>query len=143
MNEYINTEGFIRNLTIITVCYLGFVVLRSVYFAKANLEEAKRIGFKMIETVGYGNIEFYEDSGKESLTCRAMTDMETVDSQYAFEMNILFNNIFEMIFRIGVLLWSFYSMIIPVMVFMIDFYRKFFRYRRVTKALEMSSHEIS
>lgn len=66
--------------------------------------------------------------------------MESVDNQFPHEMNILFNNIFEMIFKLGVLVWSFFAMIVPVIIFMMDFYKKFFRYRRVSKYLEVNSN---
>lgn len=109
--------------------------LRSYYFATANLAEAKRIGEKVLDVISFGNIEFYESYGKEVLATRALSDMETVDSQFSFEMNILFNNIFEMLFKMGVLVWSFFPMIVPVFIFMIDFYKNFFRYRKVSKFL--------
>lgn len=69
--------------------------------------------------------------------------METVDSQFSFEMNILFNNIFEMLFKMGVLVWSFLPMVMPVGIFMVDFYKNFFRYRKVSKFLEINSNRVS
>ena len=48
-----------------------------------------------------------------------------------------------MVFKIGVLVWSFLPMVVPVVVFMIDFYQNFFRYRKVSKTLETNSNKVN
>lgn len=48
-----------------------------------------------------------------------------------------------MMFKMGVLVWSFLPMIVPVSIFMVDFSRNFFRYRRVSKFLEINSNRVN
>lgn len=84
INSNISDQDFIYKLSGITLLYILAVIFRSYCFAAANLTEAKRIGEKTLEVISFGNIEFYETHGKEALATRALSDMETVDSQFSF-----------------------------------------------------------
>ena len=143
INNYVSEKDFILNLSVIAVAYLVAVVFRAYYFAEANLIEAKRVGMEVLKTLSFANIEFYEDSGKENLLCRATSDMETVDHLLPHEMNILSNNLFEMMFKLGMMVWYFPYLLVPVMMFLVDFSGEFFRYRRISLYLEANSNRVT
>lgn len=101
LKEYVNynslflfEDNFQLTLIVIAVFTIFWTLMRSFCFAIANLRASKNIFIRLLNSVIYSKMGFFENNAIGRIINRFSGDTQAIDDRISFESNILVNNIF-------------------------------------------------
>jgi len=101
LKEYVNfntlfliKDDFKLTLIIIAIFTIFWTLMRAFCFAIANLKASKNIFVKLLKSIMYSKMVFFESNAIGRIINRFSGDTQAIDDRISFESNILLNNIF-------------------------------------------------
>ena len=101
LKEYVNyntlfliDDNFKLTLIIIALITIFWSLMRAFCFAIANLRASKNIFVKLLHSIMYSKMVFFESNAIGRIINRFSGDTQAIDDRISFESNILLNNVF-------------------------------------------------
>lgn len=101
LKEYVNyntlflfEDNFKLTMIIIAVFTIFWTLMRAFFFAIGNLRAAKNIFVKLLNSIMYSKMAFFETNAIGRIINRFSGDTQAIDDRISFESNCLLNNVF-------------------------------------------------
>ena len=132
LKEYVNyntiflfDNNFQLTLIIIAIFTIFWTLIRAFSFAISNLKASKNIFIKLLHSIIYSKMSFFESNAIGRIINRFSGDTQAIDDRISFESNILLNNIFSLIGSMTVIIMQ------NVYVFISNFYSIIFYFNKI------------
>jgi hypothetical protein len=89
----------------------------------------------IIKNICYDGVDMYREKGAQEISLTYTDSCEALGNGYPFHANILFNNIFEFIFTLGMILLHMPYAIVPSLLLLIYFKKTQLYFRVKTHGL--------
>ena len=101
LKEYVNyntlfliQDDFKLTLILIAVFTIFWTFMRAICFAVGNLRASKNIFIKLLHSIMYSKMAFFETNAIGRIINRFSGDTQAIDDRISFESNCLLNNVF-------------------------------------------------